>query len=109
MLRDGTVSVDDADRLLRALEAREEGRSPGRARVIRVRISGHRGERVNVALPLALADLVLKLLPRHVRMTVDGRELDLARVVGEIRNGEARGTIVDVHDPSGDHIEVIAE
>ncbi|HXX38351.1 MAG TPA: hypothetical protein VEP50_09405 [bacterium] len=109
MVRDHTISVEEADRLLRVLEPSDVAGASRRARLLRIRISGRRGEHANVALPLALADLVLQLLPPRLHMTVDGRELDLTQVVAQIRDGDTRGTIVDVRDPHGDHIEIIAE
>ncbi|SRR5579871_6192212 len=109
MVRDGAVSVEEADRLLRALESSGAHAAPARARVLRVRASSRRGEHLDVALPLALVDLVMKLLPSHARLMLDRHELDVRRLVAEVRDGQARGTIVDVRDPRGDHIEIIAE
>ena len=51
MLRDGKLSVEDADRLLRALATERDRPDAARGHMLRIRVSGHRGERVNVAVP----------------------------------------------------------
>jgi hypothetical protein len=109
MLREGKISVDEADRLLRALEAEPNRPASSRGRLLRLRISGHRGERINVAVPLALADMLLRFLPKNARMLVHGQEVDIGQVVEHVRDSYAHGTIVDIHDPRGDRIEVSVE
>jgi hypothetical protein len=109
MLRDGKLSVEEADRLLRALGADRDRPDAARGRTLRVRISSHRGERVNVAVPLALAEMVLRFLPKNLHFVTQGQEVDIADLVRGIGGSDAVGTIVDVRDPRGDHIEVIVE
>ena len=109
MLRAGNISVDQADRLLKALEAEPARSASSRARLLRLRISGHRGDRINVAVPLALADMVLRFLPKNARIVVHGQEVDIGQVVAQVRDSDAHGTIVDFNDPRGDRIEVSVE
>jgi len=109
MLRDGKLSVEEADRLLRALVIERDRPEAVRGRMLRVRVSGHRGERVNVAVPLELAEMVLRFLPQNLRFVTQGQEVDIADLVRGISSSDAQGTIVDVRDPRGDHIEVIVE
>lgn len=109
MLRDGKLSVEDADRLLRALATDRDRPDAARGRMLRVRVSGHRGERVNVAVPLALAEMVLRFLPKNLHVVTQGQEVDIADLVRGISSSDAQGTIIDVRDPRGDHIEVIVE
>ncbi len=109
MLRDRKLSVEDADRLLRALEVERDRPEAPRGRMLRVRVSGHRGERVNVTVPLALAEMVLRFLPKNLHLVTEGQEVDIAELVRGISSSDAEGTIVDVRDPRGDHIEVIVE
>jgi hypothetical protein len=109
MVREGKLSVEEADKLLRALESDRERAPVGRGRLLRVRITSHRGDNVNVALPLVLADMILRFLPKGVRVTTDGREVDLAHLVTEVRESGAHGTIVDIIDHRGDRIQVTVE
>ncbi len=109
MLRDGKLSVEDADRLLRALATERDRPDTARGRMLRVRVSGRRGDRVNVAVPLALAEMILRFLPKNLRLVTEGQEVDIADLVRGISGSDAQGTIVDVRDQRGDHIEVIVE
>jgi hypothetical protein len=109
MVRDGKLSVEEADKLLRALESDREGAPVGRGRLLRVRITSHRGDNVNVALPLSLADVVLRLVPKGLRVDVNGEEIDVAKLVADVRDSGARGTIVDMRSVKGDHIQILVE
>jgi hypothetical protein len=108
MLRDGRISVEEAERLLDALDT---GPAPGGAppRFLRVQVSGHRGDKVDVALPLALADVAVRLLPKGLRLSLGGEELDVARLLADLRTGGAAGTLVDARSPTGDHVRISVE
>ncbi|MDQ7844838.1 MAG: hypothetical protein QN122_09730 [Armatimonadota bacterium] len=108
MVREGKLSPEEAEQLLDALETPREGPG-GRARLIRVMVRGAAGERVNLAVPTALADLVLRVLPRGVQLRAGGEPLDLARLVAAIRNGDVAGKLVDVTAPDGTHVEITVE
>jgi hypothetical protein len=43
------------------------------------------------------------------RIVVHGQEVDIAQVVAQVGDSDARGTIVDFNDPRGDRIEVSVE
>jgi hypothetical protein len=43
------------------------------------------------------------------RIVVHGQEVDIAQVVAQVRDSDARGTIVDFNDLRGDRIEVSVE
>ncbi len=83
MLREGKLSVEEADRLLAALQPERPSAGP-RGRLLRVRFKGQRGEEVKFAVPLALADMVLRYLPKGLRLTVNNQELDVARLLAEV-------------------------
>jgi len=69
----------------------------------------HRGANVKFALPLALADLVLRSLPKGLRLTVNDQELDVAQLLAEVRDRGTLGKIVDVTDHRGAHVEINVE
>jgi hypothetical protein len=108
MLKEGKVTVEEAERLLEALEAEKE-RPAGRGRMLRVHITGYRGDAVSVTLPLALADIVLRFLPKGMRFTANGQEVDLARLLADIRDSGTVGKIVDITDHKGTRIEIAVE
>lgn len=108
MVREGTLTVEEADRLLAALQS-EKAQPPGRARLLRVRIIGHRGEKMNFALPLSLTDLVLRFLPKGLRVTANGQEVDVARLLVDLRESGASGKVVELTDHRGSQIEITVE
>ncbi len=108
MLREGKLSVEEADRLLAALQPERPSAGP-RGRLLRVRFEGQRGEEVKFAVPLSLADMVLRYLPKGLRVTVNNQEMDVARLLAEVRDSGTLGKIVDVTDSRGGHVEIIVE
>lgn len=82
MLAEGKVSVDEAERLLRALEETPDAGKKGSPRFLRVVVEGE--ARVNVRVPLKLLRSGIRLsslLPKEAKGKVDGalgdRGLDL--------------------------------
>jgi hypothetical protein len=108
MVREGKVSPEEATRLLDALET-ERPRGVERGRLLRVQVRRAAGDNVNVAVPLALADVVLRFLPKGLRVTANGEEIDITRLVGDLRDSGARGKIVDVTEADGGHVEISVE
>ncbi|MBI3975352.1 MAG: hypothetical protein HY334_03075 [Armatimonadetes bacterium] len=108
MLREGKLSGDDADRLLAALQP-ERGRQASRGRLLRVRFTGHRGEAMNFTVPLGLAEVILRFLPKGLRVTANGQEIDVPRLLADLQESGTRGKIVDVRDHRGAHIEMTVE
>ncbi len=108
MLRDGRVSVEEAERLLDALDT-APAPSAAAPRFLRVQVSGHRGDKVDVALPLALADVAVRLLPKGLRVSLGGEELEVARLLSDLRTSGATGTIVDARSAVGDHVRISVE
>ena len=80
-----------------------------RLRILEMLREGKRGEEVKFAVPLALADMVLRYLPKGLRVTVNNQEMDVARLLAEVRDSGTLGKIVDVTDSRGGHVEIIVE
>jgi hypothetical protein len=108
MLHEGKLSVEDAHRLLGALAA-DRTRPAPRARLLRVRYAGHRGEAMNFTLPLGLAEVILRFLPKGMRVSANGQEIDVARLLNDLQESGTLGKIVDVHDHKGAHLEITVE
>ncbi|MGH2453203.1 MAG: SHOCT-like domain-containing protein [bacterium] len=110
MLREGKLSVADADRLLAAIQPeRGLSRQVPRARLLRVRYAGHRGEAMNFTLPLGLAEVILRFLPKGMRVSANGQDIDVARLLSDLQEDGTLGKIVDVRDHRGAHLEITVE
>lgn len=130
LLAQGKIDVEQAYRLLRALgdlpgEKRggppgtawtaEPPRSPGtppgppgtRGRVLRIRVSEHGKQKVNVAIPLAIARIGKMKLggSGFVRAHLSKFGLDLDELLKEV---ETAGRIVDINDDE-DRVEIFVE
>ena len=108
MLRAGKLSVEEADRLLSALQPEKSASAPP-GRLLRVLYRGHRGEKMAFALPLSLVDVVLRFLPKDLRVVLNGQEVEVARLLGELQQTGAVGRILDARDTRGQQIEIIIE
>jgi hypothetical protein len=110
MVEEGTISAEDAARLLAALD-QASGRTEssvatgsGAKRFFRVRVTDTvTGQsKVNVNLPMGLVDTVLRFIPDNAQGNV--------RLVKEAVNAQMSGKIVDVmDDESGQHVEIFIE
>lgn len=126
LLAQGKIDADQAYRLLRALGdiagEKPEGppttswtsQPPGapgvlsgtRGRVLRIRVSEHGKQKVNVAVPLAIARIgKLKMASGLVRGHLSKFGIDLDELLREV---ETAGRIVDINDDE-DHVEIFVE
>lgn len=123
LLAQGKIDPDQAYRLLRALgdihdappappapprpPAAEAHVAPGRGRTLRIRVTERGRQKVNVALPLAVARIgKLKLASSAlVRGHLAKFGIDLDEILKEI---ESVGRIVDVNDDEG-RVEIFVE
>ncbi|HID11401.1 MAG TPA: hypothetical protein EYP17_08895 [Candidatus Latescibacteria bacterium] len=104
MLEEGKISVEEAAKLLEALEApQEEPSAEGKAKWLRVRVAGA-DEQVNVNLPLSLAKLALRFIPKEAKVKMEERGVDLEQILGELSQVKI-GKLVEVRDGE-DLIEV---
>jgi hypothetical protein len=103
LVRDGKVSVDEGLRLLEALDnSTQDGMSPsGRlggsyGRMLRIRVlDTSDNTRVNVNIPLALAKVAMKFIPKDVSKQLEDEDIDLDQLLATITESTA-GKIVDV-------------
>lgn len=123
LLAQGKIDPEQAYRLLRALgDIREDGaplREPppppqppeppgGRGRILRIRVTEHGRQKVNVAIPLAIARIGKMKLGSSglVRSHLAKFGLDLDEILREIEM--TNGRVVDVNDGE-DRVEIIVE
>ncbi len=113
MVADGTISADEAARLLEALDkgTRQTPQRERKARVIRVRVSDldTNTSRVNITLPLGIVRAALRRGRPHADIDVGGVSFD-ADELETLLNSGVLGHIVDVVDEEdGERVEVVVE
>ncbi|OUM94420.1 MAG: hypothetical protein BAA04_00035 [Firmicutes bacterium ZCTH02-B6] len=113
MVQEGKVSAEEAAKLLEALD---EGKSTGtgaprrRNRFLRVRVVDGEKTKVNVNLPLELAWVALRFIPKDALKVGDSEQpLDPEELKRLLEQG-LEGKIIDVEDNDGKtRVEVVVE
>ncbi|MBI2248176.1 MAG: DUF4097 family beta strand repeat protein [Armatimonadetes bacterium] len=107
MVKDGKITPEEGARLLDELDRARAPRTSGAN--LRVSIRHPSGRKSQFAVPVAVADAILTLIPDEMRSRLQARGVNLEQLVRAIQSGEAQGRIVDIHDPSGASVEVVVE
>lgn len=124
MLEEGKIDAEEAARLLESLASPGDSQQGGRAapaggrgdsgragqegprhKFLKIKVFEDGENKVTVNLPLQLARLAFKLVPKDYLGVVN--ELDLEEIVAAIQEG-AEGKIVEVAD-GDDRVEVLVE
>ncbi|GAB5603389.1 hypothetical protein FJNA_19150 [Thermus sp. FJN-A] len=110
MVRSGEVGVEEA---LALLEAVEGPRPPAKARLLRVQIHAQdegKPVRVNVNLPLALAELLEAFLPQEAKLALAGRGVALGDLLRLVREGVPEGKLVEIEaEEEGHPVQILVE
>ena len=114
MVQDGKITAEEAARLIEAIDKEAPAKTsgvPGRiGRSLRLKVQEAGRETVNIAVPLALARVVLKFIPDSAmrRMERAGISVeDIQQLVGNVE-GCAPYRILDVED-GNEKIEISIE
>lgn len=115
LVREGKVSVDEGLKLLEALDNSSQDGSPaprhqgGRSeRMLRIRVlDTEENAKVNVNLPLALAKVAMKFIPKDVSKQLQDENIDLDELLSTITQANA-GKIVDI-DSEDAKVEIYVE
>jgi hypothetical protein len=94
-------SVERAHERVERARARAEERGPGRGRQLRIRVTEHGRQVVNLRIPIGFVDAALSFVPG-----IGGDQSE------RIRQAVAAGTvgpIIDVEDPDGDSVVISVE
>lgn len=101
MVKDGKVSVEEAQRLL-DVSAQEDGKvlqkSPTR-RFLRVFVVEGDKTKVNINVPVALAEVALKLIPKD-RLSLESHNIDLEEILKMI-DDETWGELINIDSEEG--------
>lgn len=112
MVRSGEIGVEEALALLQALEE-PRAQAQASARLLRVRINAQdKGKpvRVQVNLPLALAELLEKFLPEEAKLTLEDQGVHLKDLLRLVREGVPEGKLVEIEaEEEGHPVQVLVE
>ncbi|NLJ61349.1 MAG: hypothetical protein GX338_10435 [Firmicutes bacterium] len=115
LVQGGKVSVDEGLELLQALDSSSHEGASGPARVggshgrmLRIRVFDAGDDtRVNVNIPLALAKVAMKFIPKDVSKQLENENIDLDELLSSITEVNS-GKIVDV-DSEDTKVEIYVE
>ncbi|MGE5552988.1 MAG: SHOCT-like domain-containing protein [Betaproteobacteria bacterium] len=105
MLANGKVTVDEAMKLLEAVETPQAGAAPaaeapvvlGRGKTLRVRVVEGGKQKVNINVPFGLAKMCLGLATKYAAKDEKLKDLDLEEILRQVESG-VTGRIVEVND-----------
>jgi hypothetical protein len=106
MLQEGTIKVEEAAKLLEALEEGDKERTPAEAgKVLKIKVSDkYSGAvKVNMGLPLGFARFLKDLIPATERARIESQGVDLDAVFANLDSG-IKGKLVDVEDVRDGHM-----
>ncbi len=115
LVQEGKVSIDEGLKLLEALDTPGQGGTvaPGhhgghRGRMLRIRVfDTEDNTKVNVNLPLALAKVAMKFIPKDVSKELESENIDLDELLSTITEASS-GKIVDI-DSEDAKVEIYVE
>jgi hypothetical protein len=98
MLDQGSISVDDAARLLDALDETPAGRAkPEGGKKVRIRVTDREThkKKVNLTIPIGLAKIAAKFVPPKAKQKLADEGVDIDAVVSQLVS-ENIGKVVDI-------------
>ncbi len=109
MLEEGKLSVDEAAKLIKALEDSQskEVVAGRRARWLRIRVAERGKETARINIPLSLLRFGMKFIPPHARKQMAEKGVNPEDILREIESG-AVGKLVEVEQGS-DQVEIWVE
>lgn len=100
MVKDGKISVDEAEQLLdkanpgESIDDTAVAKKPSSKKFLRIRVTEEDNEKVNIKIPMALAKVGLKFIPKN-KLKVNGEEINSDQILEMIQEG-AEGEIVNI-------------
>ena len=99
MLKEGKISVEEAEQLLEKANPGESIKNPAKKkpnskRFLRVRVTEEDTVKANVNIPIALAEVGLNLIPKS-KLQVDGKTINMDQILKLIEEG-TEGELVNI-------------
>lgn len=112
MVNQGKVSVDEGARLIQALGSADKSTqstaSTSKPKFVRIKVNSSDNDVVNVNIPLSLAKVAMRFIPKEARAELEAKEIDIDEILEAIMQG-AEGNIVDVRSGDGDVVQVYVD
>jgi hypothetical protein len=107
MVADGTITADEAERLFAAAGTDDDAPKTVRADNKFLIIKVHQGDKtnVNVRLPLTLARLAKRFIPKDVEVNGKPLDVDMDQLLS-LMESEVEGNIIEVHQVDDDSGEI---
>lgn len=111
MLKNGEISVDEADKLLESLGTDTQSTDLARkkdnlaSRFIRIQVNSQSGDNVRVNIPLSLAKVGMSFIPQEAKAEMESHGVNLESIIEAIEQG-ADGELVNIEDNSGDVVRI---
>ena len=101
MLEQGKISAKEAEGLMAAMdEADQLPATSGKPRWLRIKVFDKKKNKTktNINIPLSLAKIALKFIPKKAKEKMDIQGLDVDAVLNMIKQGVSDGKIVEVDE-----------
>jgi|GEM_PF-5390779 len=111
MVENGTISVDEATRMLSAMEEADDAQRPvanrSGAKWIHIQVLDD-NDKVDIRLPFSLVRLVENFLPRSAREEMREQGVNLGQLAEMLENSEG-GKLVEVEEEGGGYVAITVE
>jgi len=100
MLKEGKISVEEAEQLLEkanpgeSIDDTPKIKKPNSKKFLRVRVTEENKVKANVNIPIALAEVGLNLIPKS-KLKVDGKQINMDQILKLIEEG-TEGELVNI-------------
>ena len=103
MLSEGKVTPEEADKLLSEIENKNAiNETPFTKKFLRIRVDDGTDTKVNVNIPIALAEVGLKMIPKD-KLQINGKEIKVDHILQLIEDGtEGELVNIDVNEKGKD-------
>ncbi|MEA4882701.1 MAG: hypothetical protein VB144_03385 [Clostridia bacterium] len=109
MVRDGKLTVDEAQRVFDAMEPeRDTARAAAPdapVRFMRIRVKDEDGARVNLNVPVSLAKVFWRFVPKETAARLAEENVDIDTILAAVMEG-AQGKLVDLDTEDGTKVEI---
>ena len=115
MVQEGKVSPEEGEDLIQALgeTPMAENTPAKKPKFLKIRVREGDKTKVNVTIPMSLAKLGLKFIPKDAQMTLGEQKIDLDEILRTIEEGVPEGKLVDIDafdEKDGDtKVEIVVE
>jgi len=97
MVKEGKINIDDAEKLLDGVEVIVDEPIAAKSinrKFLRVLVTEENNPRVNINIPIALAEVGLKLIPKD-QLKIEGKNIDIDEILDLIKEGN-EGELVNI-------------